>query len=192
MVPTEVHIQLVVYDAQAMAGLRIAAINLLKAAQRSVDPDAIEYFHRAYFCVVAAEAAYARLQGVTIEHQSEAVHALPDLCRDWCGLMEDMRWPERAEEAAFPGLSSLCAGHVVGDLVEDAVRRSSSTEERALQFLLDRNDRGEWVAGVDALAPPAFVESRLLSLWRRLQRITARFGHRAPVAQTGAIQTPTG
>jgi hypothetical protein len=165
VIPTEVHINLVVYDTGAAAsGLRVAALKLLRGAERSADPDAAEYFYRAYYCMLALAAFYERFETLSLENEAEAANSPPALCGNWRYLLGDLE----AEE--FPALAMLSPHSVAGDLVEETTQRSAQGEH-VLQFLVERDEKGQWAAAVDALPEPSLAEDALDFIWDHALRI---------------------
>ncbi len=167
MIPTELHIKLVVYNADAADGLHAAALKILDEAEATVDPDKAEYLYRAYWCVLAVDAAYARFRAFSLDAQTEAVHALPDMYLEWRLLMEDLKWIGREEEGPFQRLAMLSPGAMAGDLVQQTAEQTATKE--GLQFYIRRDEEGAWTTAVGGIAPPQRDEGRLQSIWRRLQ-----------------------
>lgn len=166
MIPSEVHINLVVYDAEAAAsGLRVAALKLLRAAERSADADSADYLHRAYYCVLALAALYERFQTFPLEDERKAAQALPALCGNWRYLMGDLEQPQ------FPALAMLGADSMAGSLVQDTVERRVAQGERVLQLLVERDENGAWAAAVDARPEPSPAEDALALIGRHAARV---------------------
>jgi hypothetical protein len=172
--PSEVHINLVVYDAEAAAsGLRVAALKLLGAAERSADPDAVEYFYRAYYCVLALAALYERFQAFPLNSEAAAAHALPALCGNWRYLMGDLDQPQ------FPTLTMLGAADMAGGLVQESVEQRAAHGERQLQLRVERDENGEWAAAVDARLEPSVAEDAFASIGRHVARFIEWVKHRS-------------
>jgi hypothetical protein len=165
VIPTEVHINLVVYDADAAAsGLRVASQKLLNSAERSADVETADYFYRAYYCVLALADFYERFQIVSLDSEAEAANALPGLCANWRYLLGDLE----AEE--FPALAMLSSDSVVGDLIEQTAQRCAQGEP-VLQFLVERDEDGQWAAAADALPEPSVADDALDFVWDRAAQI---------------------
>ena len=159
------HINLVVYDADAAAsGLRVASQKLLNSAERSADVETADYFYRAYYCVLALADFYERFQTVSLDSEAEAANAMPALCANWRYLLGDLE----AEE--FPALAMLSSDSVTGDLVEQTARRAVQGEP-VLQFLVERDEHGQWAAAADALPEPSLAEDALDFIWDRVAQI---------------------
>ena len=165
MIPAEVHISLVVYDADAAAsGLRVASQKLLNSAERSADVETADYFYRAYYCVLALADFYERFQTVSLDSEAEAANAMPALCANWRYLLGDLE----AEE--FPALAMLSTDSVAGDLVEQTAQRAAQGEP-VLQFLVERDELGQWAAAADALPEPSLAEDALDFIWDHAAQI---------------------
>lgn len=153
LLPTELHIKLVVHDDDAMEGLRVAAQRILQAARQNRDPDVAEYLYRTYYCVCTAAAGYARLQALSLDHEIDAVKAVPDLCRDWCFLVDD---DERA--VPFPALTAFNSNGAFDRLLEQQGEKLVD-QEGALRFLLARDSIDELQPDFDAAVQPDLLET---------------------------------
>jgi hypothetical protein len=179
VIPIEIHIRLVVYDIEAAAGLRAAAPKLLDAAERSADAGAADYFHRAYFCVLAVADAYERLQSVCLDNEVEAAQALPALCANLSRLIGNPL------EDAFPQLALLSPATRVGELMNEAVAQRGP--DAPLQVFLQQDEEGGVQSAVNAQSASEAVEATLASLWRRLRR-----GFEQLLRPAGEIAGPAG
>lgn len=168
MIPTELHIRLIVYDATAAAGLRAAALHVLKAGECSATLEVEEYFYRVYRCILAVEAAYESFQSFSLDSDGAAVQMLPNLCADWRDMVHGMKWSECAEDM-FGKLSLLSAGAVIGDVVGAFDAQKSERSACALHFVVDRDANGEWTAA--AAQPQGRAESVLQWSCRRLRHL---------------------
>lgn len=163
---SEVHIRLIVHDPSAISALRLAACELRRQALHATDPVASYACVAACNRVLAVATAYEHFKSLRLQHETEMVQDMPELCRDLCACFDDgLSWAQVAVEKEFSTLSALREQGAVGALVGDAVEQSSIDTGCAVCFSLERDAAGEWVMAEDTELPADEYEGDAYPQW---------------------------